>query len=140
MGASVGVAVAVGDGLIVGVSVGGIGVADTKGLGVSVALAEAVGLPGAGGVAVACWFAMGVAVGELSQAASATLTKSASMSTQTYRMLTDLLLLPSSAPLFLLLVTVPGITFPPQALLNVLILLLTEGSGKKLHKKRGMPA
>ena len=113
-----GVAVAVGEGLTVGVRVGGMGVADTKGFGVSVAvaaLAAVVGLPGAAGVTVACWFVTGVAVEELSQAASATLTRSASMSTQTYRVLTDLLLLPSSAPLFLLLVTVPGITFPPGA-------------------------
>jgi hypothetical protein len=115
MGASVGVAVAVGDGLTVGVRVGGMGVADTKGFGVSVALAAVVGLLGAAGVTVACWFVTGVAVEELSQAASATLTRSASMSTQTYRMLTDLLLLASSAPLFLLLITVPGITFPPGA-------------------------
>ena len=76
---------ALGDGLIVGVPVGGIGVADTKGFGVSVAvaaLAAVVGLPGAAGVAVACGFVMGVAVEELSQAASARLTKSASTSIQ----------------------------------------------------------
>ena len=134
---------AVGEGLIVGVRVGGIGVADTKGFGVSVAvaaLADVVGLPGAAGVAVACWFGMGVAVGELSQAASATLTKSASMSTQTYRMLTDLLLLPSSAPLFLLLVTVPGIAFPPQGSLERAYITINGGVWEEVAQNKRMPA
>jgi hypothetical protein len=118
-------------------------VADTKGFGVSVAvaaLAAVVGLLGAAGVAVACWLAIGVAVEELSQAASATLTATASMSSQTYRMLTDLLLLPSSAPLFLIPVTVPDIKFPPGGLLDRTYITINGGIWEEVAENKRMPA